>query len=134
MNASGVPQQGLLDTAAQKTGLNGFMQKLNISRDTLIEIGVYLGVGFVAGFLLKRFSKLFLVLVLTVLFLWFLHHMEIMFVVINWQRMQELVFGAQAAALPTQADFGAVMLAWATSHVAGVISFAIGFLAGIRLG
>jgi len=128
------PQQGLFDTAVNTTGFGGFMEKFNISKDTLLEIGMYLGIGFVVGFLLKRCSKLFLVLVLTTLVIWFLHHVGIVFVVVNWQKIQELVFGAQATPLTLQTDLGSNLWHWITHHVAGSISFVIGFLAGIRLG
>lgn len=133
MSASGV-QQGLLETAAQKTGLTGVIQKLNISKAMLIEIGMYLGVGFVVGFLVKRCSKAFLVGVLLILFLWFLNHVGMLSVVINWQRIQELFFGAQWLNVSSQQDLGSVLWAWITTHIAGTISFVIGFLAGIRLG
>lgn len=130
-----VAQPGLLDTAAKKLGLDGFMQKLNISKPMLIEIGLYLGLGFVVGFLLKRFSKLFLVLVLTLLFLWFLQHMGIMLFVVNWQRVQELVLGQPSLSImSSQPDLGSMAWNWVTTHVAAVISFSVGFFAGIRLG
>jgi uncharacterized membrane protein (Fun14 family) len=128
------PQQGLFDTAINTTGLGGFIEKFNISKATLLEIGMYLGIGFVVGFLLKRCSKLFLVLVLTILIIWFLHHVGIVFVVVNWQKIQELIFGAQATPLTLQTDLGSNLWHWITNHVAGSISFVIGFLAGIRLG
>ena len=129
-----MPQQGLFDTAVQKTGLGNFAEKFNISKSTLIEIGMYLGIGFVVGFLLKRGSHLFLILVLTMLILWFLHHVSLIFIVINWQKIQELVFGAQSINMNVHADLGSNLWGWITNHVAGSISFVIGFLAGIRLG
>ena len=129
-----VTEQSLLNSASQPSSINGFISKLNVSKETLIEVGVYLGVGFVIGFLLKRFSKVFLALVLTLLLLWFLHHMSIMIVVINWQRLQELFFGVQAVPVIPYGDVGSALWNWITAHVAASISFVIGFLAGIRLG
>jgi uncharacterized membrane protein (Fun14 family) len=132
--ANTIAQSGtsFLDTVSQKLHLDSLMNKFNISKSTLIEIGLHLGVGFAVGFLLKRYNKLFFTLVLLFLGLWFFQHIGVINLVINWAKIQEL-FGLQCPFGQSSCDLGTAVWQWITTHVAATISLLLGFLIGIRL-
>ena len=59
---TGVPEdiamQGLVEKATDGLTPESITSKFNFSRENLIEIGIYFGIGFVAGFLIKKYSHL----------------------------------------------------------------------------
>lgn len=109
-------------------------EKLNISRSELFDFGLYLGVGFLVGFLATKYSKILISFVAFALLLFVLQQMNVIMVVINWQRVNEL-FGIQQSVLPEgNTDMIVFYIDWARTHLGLVISFLVGFIIGIKLG
>lgn len=127
----------MVDTQAQasanwmtkvKTSLH--LDNFQFSTNKLIEIGMYLGFGFLIGYLLKRFSAFVLIVVLTLLALFLLHQFEIINLSLNIDKLREFLGIKQA----TDANLLCVYWIWAKENVILLLSFFIGFLIGIRLG
>lgn len=106
------------------------LDKFQFSTSKLIEVGMYLGFGFLIGYVLKRFSSFVLVIVLTLLAIFLLHQFEIINLSLNIDKLHQFL-GIQQA---TGASIFAAYYAWAKANIILMLSFFIGFLIGIRLG
>lgn len=111
-----------------KTSLH--LDKFEFSTGKIIEIGMYVGFGFLIGYVLKRFSSAVLVIVLTLLAIFLLHQFEIINLSLNIDKLHQFL-GIQQA---TGASVFCAYVGWAKANVILVLSFFIGFLIGIRLG
>ena len=125
----------MVDTHAQAsanwvTKVKSSLHLDNFSSNKLIEIGMYLGFGFLIGYALKRFSAFVLVIVLTLLALFLLHQFEIINLSLNIDKLREFL-GIQQT---TDANIFCAYWTWAKANVILLLSFFIGFLIGIRLG
>lgn len=106
------------------------LDKYQFSTNKLIEIGMYLGFGFLIGYALKRFSAVVLIIVLTIVALFLLHQFEIINIAVNPEKIREF-FGIKQA---VDENLFAVYWAWIKDNIFLVLSFIVGFLIGIRLG
>jgi uncharacterized membrane protein (Fun14 family) len=106
------------------------LDKFQFSTSKLIEVGMYLGFGFLIGYVLKRFSSFVLVIVLTLLAIFLLHQFEIINLSLNMDKLHEFLGVQQASG----ANIFSAYVVWAKENVLLVLSFFIGFLIGIRLG
>jgi uncharacterized membrane protein (Fun14 family) len=106
------------------------LDKFQFSTNRLIEIGLYLGFGFLIGYVLKRFSSFVLVIVLTLLAIFLLHQFEIINLSLNIDKLHQFLGIQQASG---ESIFSAYCI-WAKANIILVLSFFIGFLIGIRLG
>jgi len=116
------------DTLLQKLRLD----KLNLSTNRLVEIGIALGAGFLVGFLLKRCASYVFVAILTLVGLFILHQFEIITITINPGKMQELFGIQQTVTLDT--NLFMVYWEWIKLNMALVLSFSIGLLIGLKIG
>jgi len=124
--------QGWLETFKEKLNLDGLTEQVKSSKDKIIEIGIYLGIGFLTGFLIRRFSKFIVFLLLFIASLVILDQLDIIKIAINWDKIQEL-FGIQVV---QAADGGLLSTYWAwfTANFLFVISFLIGLAIGLKVG
>ncbi len=124
---------GMLDTIKEKLHVGDMVEKVKHSKDKLIEVGLYAGIGFIFGFLLKKYSTYVLVCVLVLIGLGVLQHLEVINVLVNWDKVNEL-FGIQAAQTVT-AD-GVVSMLWESIKLNMWISIscAVGLFIGLRIG
>lgn len=123
-----MPAEGWFETITKKLHLD----KLNISTNRLIEIGMYLGVGFLTGFLLKRCAGYVFVAVLTLVGLFVLHQFGVITITVDPVKMQELFGIKQVVTLDTNVLKSYLELI--QLNLALVLSFSIGLLIGLRLG
>jgi hypothetical protein len=110
-----------------KTALG--LDKLHITTDMIIQGCLYLGAGFLVGFLLKRLSTYLLAIVLSLVFILLLTQVGWISMVINTNKIQEF-FGLQAS---DQTTVLVALWGWAKAHVAYVLSFGIGFFIGLKV-
>ena len=113
---------GLLETVKEHLDPSTVMEKIKSSKDTLFEVGLYAGIGFVSGFLLKKYSTYVGVCVLVLIGLGVLHHLEVINVMVNWDKVYD-VFGIQAAQNITADNI--VSLVWEWVRLNMVISISI---------
>jgi len=126
-----VVEKGWFDTFKEKLNFDAGLKQLNISKSKVIDVGLFLGLGFLAGFLLRKYSKYFLTVILILIGLFALEKFQIIQIGINWQKLNEL-FGIQAVKM----DGSAISMAWEwiKANLAISISFLIGFSFGFKLG
>lgn len=125
------PEAGLLETIKENLNPSNLMNKLNITTDTLLEMLLYTGVGFLAGYLLKKYGKFVIVLIAGALGLVFLQQLGVLTITFNVQKFQEL-FGVQQ--VHSDVSLVTVYWEWIKTNVALVLGFSIGFLVGLRVG
>jgi len=134
MSAARIPEsKGWFDTVKEKLNLDGISQKLNLSRDRLVEMGIYLLIGFLAGFLFKKYARALLVVVLSLIGLVILHQLGFITISVNWDKIQ----GLQPVVVPAGADAAgmwSVYWEWIKTNFAVVLSFSVGFFVGLKVG
>lgn len=133
MQAPDVQQVGVLDSIKDTLRPANIADKIRANKDILLEIGLYLGIGFIIGFLFKRFSKVVAILVFGAILVLILQQMGILSVMMNWTRLYELL-GMQPAAVPNGASVVSLCTEWVRVNVRAIISFVIGMLVGLKLG
>ena len=105
--------------------------KIGMDKNMLIDIGLYGAIGFITGFLLKKYSEYFIALVLLVIGLVVLQQFDYISVSINMPKIHALL-GLHS--VPVAGDrYGALLLEWMKMNVAGAASLGIGFLIGLKV-
>ncbi len=133
MPATQMPEvPGFFANLKQKLNVNMWMEKLNLTRHKLIEIGLYLGIGLLSGFLIKKYSKYIFVVFVCLVALTLLQQFNIVAVIINWDRVQEL-FGLQPIAQMTGQGLLSLYLSWIKANLMVAITFSVGFVFGLKL-
>lgn len=125
-----VAQPGWFETFKQKMQIDTLMDKLNLSKDKLIEMGIWLGIGFLAGFLFKKYAQYLAIVVLTLVALAVLQQFEFITVGINWAKFQ----GLQPVPVSEGANLLTVYWEWVKANFAVVLSFSVGFFVGLKVG
>lgn len=122
--------QGWLQTIKDKLRLEEIAQKLNISLDTIGETALWFGIGFLGGFLLKRYGRYVLLALLACLvMLWGLSYFEL--ISIHFDNFKEVV---GFATTDTVASLFATFGTWAKAHVIQSIACMVGFFFGCKIG
>ena len=104
--------------------------KLGIDKNTLVDIGIYGAIGFIIGFLLKKYSEYFIAFALFVVGIIVLQQFGYVTVNFNTTKIHEML-GLQTAILVTD-GYGTLVLEWTKSNVPAAASFVVGFLVGLR--
>lgn len=128
MNQEAQMSPGWLDTIIKKVGLD----KFDISGNRIIEIGMYLGIGFLTGFLLKRCASYVFVAILTLVGIIILHQIGVITIMVDPTKMQELFGIKQTVTL--DANILGVYWEWIKLNMAMVLSFTFGLLIGLKVG
>lgn len=124
---------GMLETLKEKLDVDGVVEKIKSSKDRLFEIGLYAGIGFISGFLLKKYSAFVGVCVLLLIGLGVLHHQGVINLVINWDKVNE-VFGIQAAQNMTADNIFAIVWEWVRLNMLISVSYVVGLFIGLKVG
>lgn len=112
--------------------LTNIMEKIKTSQDSLLHYGITLGVGFLVGFLLKKFSSYVAVVIAGCLLIIILSHFGIMNVAIDWQKIQSFV-GLEVGQLSDQNVFE-MLWEWIRLNVTMTLCALVGFFIGLKLG
>ena len=127
------PQAGMLDNVKEQFNVEGMMDKIKSSKDKLFEIGLYAGVGFLSGFLLKKYSTYVAVFVLILVGIGVLQQMEVINIAVNWDKAYEL-FGIQAAQNVSADSIIHTVWEWVKVNMAISISYLVGLFIGLKVG
>jgi uncharacterized membrane protein (Fun14 family) len=111
-----------------KAQASAFAQKFNLTKSTIVDVIVYLGVGFLFGYLLKRFGLQVLIFIIC---LFVLQYLNIISVNIYWDKMQDML-GLQHTHI-TDGNIFNIFWDWVKLNLIVVLSFSIGFLIGIKV-
>ncbi len=124
---------GIVDALKERFDVNTMMHKVKLSKDTIFEAGLYAGIGFISGFLLKKYSAYVGVCILLLIGLAVLQQLEVINVVVNWDKVYEQ-FGIQAAQNVTADTVLGMAWAWMKVNMVISISYVIGLFIGLKVG
>ena len=105
-------------------------RKLGIDKNTLIDIGIFGAIGFITGFLLKKYSEYFIACAFFVVGLLVLQHFGYIAIDVNVAKIHEMM-GLPSSAIITE-GYGSLVLTWTKSNVPAGASLVIGFLVGLK--
>ena len=133
--AAGVTTKGggMLNSIKENLNVTAVVEKIKSSKDRIIEVGLYAGIGFISGFLLKKYSSYVGVVVLAIIGLGVLNHLGVLGIVINWDRVTE-VFGIQAAQNVSADNIIATAWEWVRLNMVISISYIVGLFVGLKVG
>jgi len=141
VNESHIPSSALTETYVAKPSIieslknamqpEAIAQKIGIDKNMLIDISLYGAIGFLIGFLLKKYSDYFIAFALLIIAIVILQQFDYISVSLNTAKIQEL-FGMEPMTL-TNDKYGVLFFEWIKSNVAGSISLLVGFLIGLKV-
>lgn len=132
LNESQISQTSLVDSLKSAIQPENIANKLGIDKNTLIDIGIYGAIGFIIGFLLKKYSEYFIALVLILFGVAVLQHFDYVSVSFNMQKIHEIL-GLQPG-VAFNDGYSALAYEWIKSNVGAVASFVVSFLIGLKVG
>lgn len=107
--------------------LDSLVKKFDLSRARLIEIAVFMAVGFLIGILWKKYSDYIIATLIFIGVLIILQHFEMINIFINWS-----VIGEICGVDPSQ-DIGTACLGWGRTHLLSLVGFALGISIGLKV-
>lgn len=123
-------QEGLMESMRQYLNPTKVMEKFDLSKQRIIEVGIYFGVGFAIGFLMKKYANFLIAAVITVGCVVALHYVGLLDITFHMDRVNAW-FGITMPSV--QGDLFYHLWEWVKSNVILVVSFVIGFLIGIKV-
>lgn len=122
-------QQGWWEQLQNKLD-SEWLEQFDLSTQSIVEIAAYCGIGFLIGFLAKRYGRtLFVTVAAAAVLLWVLSYVAI--VSVHWEQLRLLLGISEAATFET---FLQSSIGWVKDHVRAVVSGLIGFFVGYKAG
>ena len=91
VNAGQVTKPSIIESAKEYMHPEFIAQKLGVDKNLLIDIGLYGAIGFILGFLLKKYSEYFIACVIVVVGLVLLQQFDYISLSINSAKIDELL-------------------------------------------
>lgn len=104
-------------------------EKFKASKGTILDVILYLGIGFITSYVLKKYGQYVLVFVIG---LFVLSQLSILNVEVNWHNIQEFLGLQQTGVI--EGNVFTVFWEWVKLNVVIVLSFCVGFLVGLKVG
>ena len=121
---------GWFDKLKNSLQLDKLAEKLNFSKHKILDMALFFGIGFLAGFLWKRYANYFIAGIIFTTILILLHQIDLIHLSINWVKVQECCGIEPASA---DADMLTMLWDWAKNNVLIIFSFIIGFCFGAKV-
>jgi len=121
---------GWFDRLKNSLQIDKLAENLNLSKYRLLDMALFLGVGFLIGFLWKRYANYFIAILIFVAVIIVMHQLDMVNVRINWIKFQECC-GVHPAV--EDADILSMLWGWAKMNVLIIFSFIIGFCFGAKV-
>src|SRR5438477_10235619 len=128
--ATPIQQHSLIDSFKNAVQPEAIAHKLRIDKNTLVDIGIYGAIGFIFGFLLKKYSEYFIACALFVVGLVVLQQFGYVSIDLNTAKIHE-IFGLSSGTVINE-GYGSLLLMWMKSHVPAAASLVVGFLVGLK--
>ena len=126
-----VAQTGLIETFKNAIQPETIANKLGVDKNMLIDIGIFGAIGFITGFLLKKYSEYFIALALLIVGIVVLQQFDYLSVSLNVTKIHDML-GLQSVPV-AGVGYGALLLEWMKTNVAAGTSLGIGFLIGLKV-
>ncbi len=127
-----VAKTGFIETIKDAMHPETIANKMGMDKHTLIDIGLYGVIGFIIGFLLKKYSEYFISFLLLVIALVVLQQFDYVSISLNIPKIHEL-FGLPIVPVASE-GYASLLLEWMRANVAGSASCVVGFLIGLKVG
>lgn len=117
---------------ALKMRFHELIDRLQLKQESITNIILYGGIGFLSGFLCKKSSSYVVAAFFMIMLLFLLQQYDVISIVINWHEMSRLL-GIQPISM-TGDTFFALIWESISANLAISIAFACGFIFGFKLG
>ncbi|HLJ31640.1 MAG TPA: FUN14 domain-containing protein [Candidatus Babeliales bacterium] len=131
LNESYVAKPTLIESIKNAMQPEAIANKIGMDKNMLIDITLYGAIGFIIGFLLKKYSEYFISLLLLIIAIVILQQFDYISVSLNTAKIQEL-FGMEPMTIAND-KYGVMLLEWIRANVAGSVSLLVGFLIGLKV-
>jgi len=123
---------GLIETIKNSVQPETVANQFGIDKHLLLDVGIYGTIGFIAGFLLKKYSEYFIAFILLLIGIFILQQFNYISVSFNSTKIHEILGFNE---IPISHDmYGNLLWEWMRSHVASSLSLIVGFLIGLKVG
>lgn len=126
-----VPQASLVESFKNAIQPETIANKLGMDKNMLIDIGIFGSIGFILGFLLKKYSEYFIALVLLIIGIMVLQHFDYLAISLNTQKIHDML-GLHSVPM-VGVGYGSLLSEWVRSNIAGTASFTVGLLVGLKV-
>jgi uncharacterized membrane protein (Fun14 family) len=124
---------GFIDSLKNAMQPETIANKLGMDKNMLVDIALYGAIGFIVGFLLKKYSEYFISMALLIIGIVILQHFDYVSFSINMPKVYELL-GMQPVVVVDGYGYGKLLWESIRSNVAGSTSLLVGFLIGLKVG
>src|SRR5271156_782769 len=114
-----VQQEGLMDNIKEYLNPSKLVEKLDLSKQKMIEMGVFFCIGIALGFLMKKYANFLIAAAITVGGIVLLHYIGFVDITLHLDRVQAM-FGITMPAV--QGNLFYHLWEWVKQHVAVVVS------------
>ncbi len=132
MDVAQSDNMGLVETIKNSVQPETVAHRFGVDKNLLIDIGVYGAIGFITGYLLKKYSEYFIAIVLLLIGIVVLQQFDFLVLSFNSVKIQQSL-GLPDVSLSADA-YGNLLLEWIRSHVSRSASLFVGFLIGLKVG
>lgn len=132
LNETQVENTSLIESLKNAIQPEVIANKIGMDKNLLIDIGLYGAIGFITGFLLKKYSEYFIAAVLLAIGVMVLQHFDYVSFSINSSKIHQML-GLQSSSVVGD-RYGVLLFEWMKSNVAGSASLVVGFLVGLKIG
>ncbi|HSC25336.1 MAG TPA: FUN14 domain-containing protein [Candidatus Babeliales bacterium] len=122
----------LIETLKNTVQPENVARKIGIDKNTLIDFCLYGAIGFILGFLIKKYNEYFIALVLLLVGLIVLQQLDYISLTINLSKIHEMLGLRHVSIIGDR--YGTLLLEWIKSNIIGSTSLIIGFLIGLKVG
>lgn len=126
-------QLSFFEKAKQFLDPSAVWQNIKDSRGFIFDLALFFCIGFLAGYLLKKYGQYFVVFLVFIALLVLLQQFNVVHVTINWYTVQHAL-GIKNVQITQGSALLTLYWEWVKSNVVIAISFAVGFLGGLRVG
>src|SRR5579862_6238690 len=128
-----MPNTGFIDSLKNAMQPETMANNLGMDKNMLVDIALYGAIGFIVGFLLKKYSEYFISMALLIVGIVILQHFDYVSFSINMPKVYELL-GMQPVVVTDSYGYGRLLWESIRSNVAGSTSLLVGFLIGLKVG
>jgi hypothetical protein len=121
---------GWFDRLKNSLQLEKISERLNFSKHKILDMALFFGIGFLAGFLWKRYANYFIAALIFIGVLFIFNQLELINLNINWLKVQECCGIEPARA---DADILSMLWDWSKNNILIIFSFIIGFCFGAKV-
>ncbi|MDR3551027.1 MAG: FUN14 domain-containing protein [Candidatus Babeliales bacterium] len=133
VDQSASKQLGFFEKAKQFLDPSAVWQNIKNSRGFIFDLALFFCIGFLVGYLLKKYGQYLAVFLVFIALLVLLQQLDVIHVTINWYTIQNAL-GIKNVQITQGSTLLTIYWEWVKSNVVIAISFAVGFLGGLRVG